>query len=393
MYLIGEALVGDGPELAHVDLIIGEKEGPVGTAFANALSQLSAGHTPLLAVIRPNLLAKPATLVIPKVTLKKDSQVREIFGPVQAAVAKAVSDCVEEGVFGNADLESMVILASAYLSPDAADYNRIYRYNYGATKLAISRAFEGFPDKKTLLYEKDRAAHAVMGFKVQRLWDPPYLQVALDLVEMAKVIRVLSELPENDHLIIEAGTPLIKKFGLNIIGEIRKIRANAFIIADLKVLDTGNLEARMAADASADAVVISGLAPLPTLEKAIAEAKKTGIYSIIDMLNVPDPVKVIKSLSMKPDVVELHRAIDAEDTAHVWGNIPALKKAAGKKLLVATAGGIRANVVKDAMAAGADILVVGRAITASKDIRNAAEIFLERMNKEEIDQFRIMTDF
>lgn len=393
MYLIGEALVGDGAELAHVDLIIGEKEGAVGTAFANALSQLSAGHTPLLAVIRPNLLAKPATLVIPKVTLKKDSQVREIFGPVQAAVAKAVSDCVEEGVFGNADLESMVILASAYLSPDAADYNRIYRYNYGATKLAISRAFEGFPDKKTLLYEKDRAAHAVMGFKVQRLWDPPYLQVALDLVEMAKVVRVLSELPENDHLIIEAGTPLIKKFGLNIIGEIRKIRANAFIIADLKVLDTGNLEARMAADASADAVVISGLAPVPTLEKAIAEAKKTGIYSIIDMLNVPDPVKVIKSLSMKPDVVELHRAIDAEDTAHVWGNIPALKKAAGKKLLVATAGGIRANVVKDAMAAGADILVVGRAITASKDIRNAAEIFLERMNKEEIDQFRVMTDF
>ncbi|HEU17209.1 MAG TPA: bifunctional 5,6,7,8-tetrahydromethanopterin hydro-lyase/3-hexulose-6-phosphate synthase [Methanolinea sp.] len=393
MYLIGEALVGDGPELAHVDLIIGEKEGPVGTAFANALSQLSAGHTPLLAVIRPNLLAKPATLVIPKVTLKKDSQVREIFGPVQAAVAKAVSDCVEEGVFGNADLESMVILASAYLDPDAADYNRIYRYNYGATKLAISRAFEGFPDKNTLLYEKDRAAHAVMGFKVQRLWDPPYLQVALDLVEMAKVVRVLSELPENDHLIIEAGTPLIKKFGLNIIGEIRKVRPNAFIIADLKVLDTGNLEARMAADASADAVVISGLAPVPTLEKAIAEAKKTGIYSIVDMLNVPDPVKVIKSLSMKPDVVELHRAIDAEDTAHAWGDIPALKKAAGKKLLVATAGGIRANVVKDAMAAGADILVVGRAITASKDIRNAAEIFLERMNKEEIDQFRIMTDF
>ncbi|HQC12740.1 MAG TPA: bifunctional 5,6,7,8-tetrahydromethanopterin hydro-lyase/3-hexulose-6-phosphate synthase [Methanoregulaceae archaeon] len=393
MYLIGEALVGDGPELAHIDLIIGEKEGPVGTAFANALSQLSAGHTPLLAVVRPNLLAKPATLVIPKVTLKKESQVREIFGPVQAAVAKAVSDCVEEGVFGNTDLESMVILASAYLDPDAADYNRIYRYNYGATKLAISRAFEGFPDKKTLLYEKDRAAHAVMGFKVQRLWDPPYLQVALDLVEMAKVVQVLSELPENDHLIIEAGTPLIKKFGLNIIGEIRKIRPNAFIIADLKVLDTGNLEARMAADASADAVVISGLAPVPTLEKAIAEAKKTGIYSIIDMLNVPDPVKVIKSLSMKPDIVELHRAIDAEDTAHAWGNIPALKKAAGKKLLVATAGGIRANVVKDAMAAGADILVVGRAITASKDIRNAAEIFLERMNKEEIDQFRVMTDF
>ncbi|NYT20840.1 MAG: bifunctional 5,6,7,8-tetrahydromethanopterin hydro-lyase/3-hexulose-6-phosphate synthase [Methanomicrobiales archaeon] len=393
MYLVGEALVGDGPELAHIDLIIGEKEGPVGAAFANALSQLSAGHTPLLAVVRPNLLTKPATLVIPKVTLKKEVQIREMFGPVQAAVAKAVADCIEEGVFGNQDLESLVVLASVYLDAGAADFNRIYRFNYGATKLALRRAMEGFPDKATILYEKDRSAHAVMGFKVQRLWDPPYLQVALDLVEMRKVESVLAELPENDHLLIEAGTPLIKKFGLQIIPEIRKIRPNAFIIADMKVLDTGNLEARMAADSSADAVVISGLAPLPTLEKAIAEAKKTGIYSIVDMLNVPDPVKVIKSLKMKPDVVELHRAIDAEDTAHAWGDIPALKKAAGGKLLVATAGGIRVDVVKDAVRAGADIIVVGRAITASKDPHTQADLFLEQLNREEIDQFRVMTDF
>jgi len=161
----------------------------------------------------------------------------------------------------------------------------------------------------------------------------------------------------------------------------------------MKILDTGNLEARMAADASADAVVISGLAPTSTLEKAIAEAKKTGIYSVIDMLNVPDPVKVIKILKVKPDIVELHRAIDAEDTAHAWGNIPALKKAAGGRLLVATAGGIRVDVVKDAVKAGADIIVVGRAITASKDIHTAADLFLEQLNREEIDQFRVMTDF
>lgn len=393
MYLIGEALVGDGPELAHVDLILGDKEGPVGAAFANALSQLSAGHTPLLAVVRPNLLAKPATLIVPKVTLRKGVQIKEMFGPVQAAVAKAIADCVEEGLFGKSDLESLVIMASIYLDPSAADYNKIYRYNYGATKLALSRAIEKFPDQKTLIYEKDRAAHAVMGFKVQRLWDPPYLQVALDLVDMNKVHSVLAELPQNDHLIIEAGTPLIKRFGLSIISEIRKVRPNAFIIADMKILDTGNLEARMAADASADAVVISGLAPLPTLEKAIAEAKKTGIYSVVDMLNVPEPLKVIKALKIKPDIVELHRAIDAESSEHAWGDIPALKKAAGGKLLVATAGGIRVDGVKKAFASGADIIVVGRAITASKDVHTAADLFLEQMNKEEIDQFRVMTDF
>lgn len=393
MYLVGEALIGDGAELAHIDLLMGEKEGPIGSAFANAISQFSAGHTPLLAVVRPNLLTKPVTLVIPKVTLKSMPQVNEMFGPVQAAVAKAVADSVEDGAFGNADIESLVLLVSAFVHPDAKDYNKIYRYNYGATRLAITRAMKGFPDRKTLFHEKDRAAHAIMGFKVQRLWDPPYLQVALDIVDMNKLNSVLKELPENDHLIIEAGTPLVKKFGLGVLSEIRKIKPNAFIIADLKILDTGNLEARMAADATADAVVISGLAPAATMEKAIAEARKVGIYSIVDMLNVQSPAKVIEKLKVKPDIVELHRAIDVEETSHAWGDIPSIKKAAGGKLLVATAGGIRTNVVKDALKASADILVVGRAITASKDVGHAADEFLEQLNREEIDQFRIMTDF
>ncbi len=395
MYLVGEALIGDGAELAHIDLVIGEKEGPVGAAFANALSQLSMGHTPLLAVVRPNLLTKPATLVIPKVTLKNITQVNEMFGPVQAAVAKAVADCVEEGVFERAkvDVENIVILVSAFLHPDAQDYNRIYRYNYGSTKLAINRAFEKFPDVKTLIFEKDRAPHVIMGFKVQRLWDPPYLQVAIDLVDMGKVAAVLTQVPMNDHVLIEAGTPLVKKFGLGVINEIRKLRPNAFIIADLKILDTGNLEARMAADASADAVVVSGLAPTSTIEKAIGEAKKVGIYSIIDMLNVQNPVKLLEKLKVKPDIVELHRAIDTDDAAHAWGDIAALRKACGGKLLVATAGGIRVPNVKEALKAGADILVVGRAITASKDISHAAEQFIEELEREEIDQFRVMTDF
>ncbi|WML68450.1 MAG: Bifunctional enzyme Fae/Hps [Methanoregula sp. SKADARSKE-2] len=393
MYLVGEALIGDGAELAHIDLLMGDKEGPIGSAFANAISQLSSGHTPLLAVVRPNLLTKPATIVIPKVTLKDMTQVNEMFGPVQAAVAKAVADCVEEGAFSGIDIEGTVIMVSAFVHPDAKDYNKIYRYNYGATKLSIHRALDKFPDQKTLVYEKDRAAHGIMGFKVTRLWDAPYLQVAMDLVDMGKVAQVLKAVPENDHVIIEAGTPLIKKFGLGVIGEIRKLRPNAFIIADMKILDTGNLEARMAADATADAVVVSGLAPVSTMEKAIAEARKVGIYSIVDMLNVQAPAKLIASLKVKPDIVELHRAIDVEESAHAWGDIPAIKKAAGGRLLVATAGGIRVDVVKDALKAGADILVVGRAITASKDIGHAAEEFLDQLNREEIDQFRVMTDF
>ena len=395
MFLVGEALIGKGPEVAHIDLIIGEKEGPVGTAFASGLTQLSAGHTPLLGVIRPNLPPKPSTLIVPKVTVKNMDQVAQIFGPAQTAVAKAVADSVAEGVIPRDRAEELLVIVSVYIDPKATDYDAIYLYNYGATKLAVARAMAGFPDIDKVLYEKERSTHPIMGFRVTRLWDPPYLQVAFDLVDVAEVRRVLSALPDSDHILIEVGTPLVKMLGMNVVKEIRAIRPGAFIILDLKTLDTGNLEVRLAADSTADAVVISGLAPKKTIELSINEARKTGIYSIIDMLNVADPLAVLKGLDVKPDVVELHRAIDMEKSAHAWQNIPDIKALAeeGRRLLVAVAGGIRTDSEGAALAAGADILVVGRAITRSRDIRDMAEQFLTGLKQTEIDQYRIMTDF
>jgi bifunctional enzyme Fae/Hps len=392
MFLVGEALIGEAPELAHVDLLIGNKNGPVGQAFANGLTQLSVGHTPLLSVIRPNLPTKPSTLIIPKVTVKNMAQASQIFGPAQAAVAKAVADALEEGVFGDMDIEDIVVIASVFIHPEAKDYNRIYRYNYGATKLAVRRALEGFPDVGTVLKEKDRMGHAVMGFKVSRLWNPPYLQVALDNPNIEAILSIVNQLPKSDHVILEAGTPLIKRYGVDVISRLREVRPDAFIVADLKTLDTGNLEARMVADATADAIVISALAPVATLNKAIEEAHKTGIYAVMDTLNCPDPVAILKQLKELPDVVELHRAIDIEETAHAWGNIQDIK-ALSPKILVAVAGGIRIDTMPDALKAGADILVVGRAITNAKDVRQVAEKFIEGLNNPEIDQFRVMTDF
>ncbi len=396
MFLVGEALIGKEPEIGHIDLLIGEKEGPVGVAFASGLTQLSAGHTPLLSVIRPNLPPKPSTLIVPKVTVKNMEQAAQIFGPAQTAVAKAVADAVAEGVIPKDRVEDLVVIVSVFIHPAAKDYDAIYRYNYGATKLALERAMKGFPDVDKVLYEKDRSTHPIMGFRVTRLWDPPYLQVAFDLVDLAEVRRVLTALPDSDHLLIEVGTPLAKMLGINVVREIRAVRPGAFIILDLKTLDTGNLEVRLAADAAADAVVISGLAPKKTLELAINEARKTGIYAVVDMLNVPDPLAVLRDLSTLPDVVELHRAIDMEQSAHAWGQIPdikALAKGKDRKLLVAVAGGIRVDTIGDALKAGADILVVGRAITRSRDIRDAAEQFLAGLKQTEIDQYRIMTDF
>ena len=387
---VGEALIGTDPELAHIDLLIGDKNGPVGQAFASGLSHLSKGHTPLLAVIRPNLLTKPATLIVPKVTIQDLEQTARVFGPAQAAVAKAVADAVEDGGIAKEACEQYVLIVSVYVHPDARDYEKIYRYNYGATKLALRRALSDFPSVDKVLYEKDRSLHPVMGFKVTRLWDPPYLQVAFDLTELSSVLNVLDQLPTSDHIILEAGTPLIKRYGLGVIQEMRKARPSAFIVADLKTLDTGNLEARLAADEAADAVVVSGLASASTIDKAIEEANKTGIYVIVDMLNVDKPESVLKALKNKPDIVELHRAIDTEDLAHAWGNISHIKKYAK---LVAVAGGIRQDNIEEALKSGANVLVVGRAITAARDVEGAARVFLEGLKQSDIDQYRVKTDF
>lgn len=392
MFQIGEALMGQGSELAHVDLMIGDKSGPVGQAFANGLTQLSAGHTPLLSVIRPNLPPKPSTLIIPKVTVKNMEQAAKIFGPAQTAVAKAVADSVEEGVISKDQAEDLVIIASVFIHPEAQDYNKIYRYNYGATKLAIKRALAGFPDIDKVLEESNKSTHAIMGFKVTRLWDPPYLQVAFDDPNLESTLSAISQIPKSDHVIIEAGTPLIKRYGIDVISKIRQVRPDAFIVADLKTLDTGNLEARIVADAAGDAIVVSALAPVNTIDKLVEEAHKTGIYAVMDTLNQHDPISILKQLKVMPDVIELHRAIDIENTEHAWGNIAEIKKVA-PKALIAVAGGVRLDKVPVALSQGADILVVGRAITKAKDVREVAEQFINSLNKPEIDQYRIMTDF
>ena len=392
---IGEALIGAGAELAHVDLMIGAKNGPVGQAFATGLTQLSAGHTPLLSVIRPNLPTKPSTLIVPKVTLKKGADTAKIFGPAQSAVAKAVADAVEEGIIPKKYADEIVIVASVFISPDAEDYNKIYRYNYGATKLALKRALDKFPNVDKVLEESNKSTHAIMGFKVSRLWNPPYLQVAFDTTSLDFVLSAVKMLPQNDHLLIEAGTPLIKRFGTDVISKIREVRPDAFIVADLKTLDTGNLEARMVADAAGDAVVVSALAPVNTIAKVIDEAHKTGIYAIMDTLNLKDPIpllKELKEIKAVPDVIELHRGIDIETTEHAWGSIGEIKKIC-PKTFIAVAGGVKLDAVPIAIKAGADILVVGRAITGSKDIRTAAEQFIAKIGNPEIDQFRVMTDF
>ena len=156
---VGEALVGEGNEIAHIDLMIGEKIGPVGLAFANALADQKAGHSSLLAVLTPNLAVKPATVMITKVTIKGARQAVQMFGPAQAAVANAVADCVEDGTIPKDQAEKLVIVCGVFIHWEAADDKKIYQYNYEATKLSIKRAMNNEPGADEMLAKKSTAKH------------------------------------------------------------------------------------------------------------------------------------------------------------------------------------------------------------------------------------------
>jgi len=160
---VGEALAGDGNEIAHIDLLVGSKDGPVGTAFANALSTQSEGHSNLLAVLTPNLAVKPSTVMITKVTIKGMKQAVQMFGPAQAGVAKAVADSVSEGVISQDQCEDLVIVCGVFIHPAAEDNKKIYDYNYTATKDAISNAMTGKPSAAEMLEGKE-SEHPFRGF-------------------------------------------------------------------------------------------------------------------------------------------------------------------------------------------------------------------------------------
>lgn len=396
-FYIGEALIGSGFEVAHIDLIIGSKDGPVGKAFANALATPVQGHTPMLAVIRPNLPPKPSTLIVPKVSVKSMKDADKIFGPAQAAVAKAVADAVEEGIIPEDKCEEWVIVASVFVHPEAKDYRKIFQFNYGATKTAIMRALSKYPTTTKVLKEKDRAIHPIMGFKIPRLWNPPYLQVALDLLSIEETMKLIDQLPKRERLIIEVGTPLIKAYGVKIIEEIRKLRKDVFIIADLKTMDVGRIEVKEAAEATADGICILGVASNATIERAVFEAKKHGVYSFLDMMEVQNIIKKLDSLKYNPDVVLLHRSVDVERQAAEkgealptpWGDIQKIKNKFN--VLVAVAGGITPKTALEAIDNGADIIVVGRYIIRSKDPRRAAEQFLDLLPPDP-DTMRLILD-
>ena len=156
---IGEALSGEGNEIAHIDLLIGSKDGPVGNAFANALARQSEGHSNLLAVLSPNLAVKPATVMITKVTIKGAKQAVQMFGPAQRGVAMAVADCVEDGTIPADEADDLFICVGVFIHWQAEDDALIEKFNYQATKEALKRAIAGSPTANEVIAEKSTAKH------------------------------------------------------------------------------------------------------------------------------------------------------------------------------------------------------------------------------------------
>ncbi len=157
--MVGESLVGDGNEVAHIDLMIGSKDGPVGAAFAQRLAAQTAGHNGLLAVLAPNVPAKPDTVMFNKVTIKGASQAVQMFGPAQAAVAKAVVDSVADGTIPRGEADNLALVVGVFIHWEASDNKKIYDYNYRATKEALERAVKGLPAADDVVSQRNTAKH------------------------------------------------------------------------------------------------------------------------------------------------------------------------------------------------------------------------------------------
>ncbi|MEI7464038.1 MAG: formaldehyde-activating enzyme [Burkholderiales bacterium] len=161
--MVGESMVGDGNEVAHIDLLIGPRGSAAESAFANALVNNKDGFTSMLAVVEPNLLTKPSTVMFNKVTLKGAKQAVQMFGPAQRGIAMAVADSVEDGTIPMAEADNLFICVSVFIHWLAEDDKKILNYNYLATKEAIQRAVTGWPKAAEVVARKGSTPNPSVG--------------------------------------------------------------------------------------------------------------------------------------------------------------------------------------------------------------------------------------
>lgn len=157
--LVGESLVGDGNEVAHIDLILGPRGSNAEAAFCNALVNNKDGFSSLLAVVAPNLAVKPSTVMFNKVTIKGSKQAVQMFGPAQRGVAMAVADCVEDGTIPANEADDIFICVGVFIHWLAEDDAKIQQYNYEAVKESIKRAVAREPSAADVVAQKASSPH------------------------------------------------------------------------------------------------------------------------------------------------------------------------------------------------------------------------------------------
>ena len=204
-----------------------------------------------------------------------------------------------------------------------------------------------------------------------------YLQIALNsTLDEAK--EIISQLPENDRILIEAGTPLIKRYGMEAIRQLSYL--HPYVVADLKTFDRGETEVLISKEAGANAAIALGSAPLETLDVFIASCQEFNLDSMVDMMNVDQPIKVLRKLKKIPDVVILHRGVD-EEVFNKSKPIPYLqinKVRASYNTLIAIAGGDSIREVQRAIFNDANIVIVWKEFYKStSDTGKLAEEFLK----------------
>ena len=157
--LVGEALVGDGNEVAHIDILIGPRGSGAETAFCIALTNQKRGDNALLALLAPNMMTKPPTILFNKVDIKNGKQAVQMFGPAQCGVANAIADCVKEGIIPIEEANDLFICVGVFIHWDAEDNTKIQDWNYEATKIALTRAINQSPLPTEVIAQEGIAHH------------------------------------------------------------------------------------------------------------------------------------------------------------------------------------------------------------------------------------------
>lgn len=147
----GESFIGEGAEAAHINTILGRRNGPVGTAWATALATPSQGHTPFVAVVKPGIPAKPMTLFVNKAPIGNPQHGTLTWGAAQAGVAAGVADAVAAGHIDAADCDELVLIAAVWVNPEASDAELVYTNNRVAMLTAIRASLEGLPQINDVL--------------------------------------------------------------------------------------------------------------------------------------------------------------------------------------------------------------------------------------------------